>query len=128
MSTAEIDTARQRMGSAFQACRYATEKANQAAAEVARLTLLKLAGEMERLTGFRFESEYQYDDEGGYFRSVTVYPAFEGDEPDYDSDYPYEFEDEMNSFGSEAIAVLCGLPPEADNGQITIKEAKTRRF
>ena len=32
-----------------------------------------------------FETQYEYDDEGGYFRTISCYPTFEEDK-DYDYD------------------------------------------
>lgn len=119
-----IGEARERMQRAFEAFRTAEEKANEAAAEVARLCLLNLAEERPGIKGLSFESEYQYDDEGGYFQTATTYPLVEeGSTEDFDD----VFMDEMN-FDVATLAVLCGVHPDTGEGQITIEEARAKKF
>lgn len=126
MSTVEMDAARERSNSAYKALQYASDNANKAAAECARLELLRLAGQIPGMNGMTFETSYEYDDEGGYFRTISCYPTFEAGEPaDYDQ---YEFIDLMNGYGPEPICVLCGMYSDADQGEITIEQAKERRF
>ena len=122
-----LQAAESRMNEAYKTLQYASDNANKAAAEVARLTLLKLADEIPGLTGMTFETNYEYDDEGGYFRSLSCYPTF--DDEDMEADYDqYEFMDLMNGCGAEPICVLCEAHTDADTGEITIKQAQERRF
>jgi hypothetical protein len=114
------------MNAAYQAFQYASDNANKAAAEVARLELLRLAGEIPGMTGMTFETEYEYDDEGGYFRTLSCYPTFASDsEADFDQ---YDFIDAMNGFGAEPICVLCDVHTDSAEGEITIEQARERRF
>lgn len=122
-----LKVAEARMEEAWKAFRYASENANNAAAEVARLTLLKLSDEIPGLTGMTFETQYEYDDEGGYFRTLSCYPTFADDDAEADYDQ-YDFLDTMNGFGAEPICVLCGVHTDADAGEITIEQARDRRF
>lgn len=114
------------MNNAWKAYQYASDNAQKATAEVARLTLLKLAGENPGMDGMTFETEYEYDDEGGYFRTLSCYPTFEEDQ-DYDYD-DLEFNDLMNTFTPESICVLCDVPSDETTGQITVVQARERRF
>ena len=109
-----LEVARGRMNEAYKSFQYASDNATKAEAEVARLTLLKLAGEIKGLDGMTFETQYEYDDEGGYFRTLSCYPTFEEDE-DYDYD-EYEFIDLMNGFTPEAICRLCDVPGDSSIG------------
>jgi hypothetical protein len=45
----------------------ALERRHKAAAVLTRIELLKCADEHPEVTGFEFEANYEYDDEGGYF-------------------------------------------------------------
>ena len=122
----ELSIAVERMNAAYKAYQYASDGANQAAAEVARLELLRLSGEIPGMTGMTFETQYEYDDEGGYFRSLSCYPTFASDsEADFDQ---YDFIDAMNGFGAEPICVLCDVPTDSDQGEITLAQAEERRF
>ena len=100
-----LKVAEARMNEAYNAFRYASDNAHNAEAEVARLTLLKFADEIPGLDGMTFETQYEYDDEGGYFRTISCYPTFEEDK-DYDYD-ENDFIDLMNGFTAESICVLC---------------------
>lgn len=97
----------------------------KALAEQARLELLNQATEDERIVGLTFTTEYEYDDEGGYFRSDTVYPVV--NDTDY-ADFDYEFGDLFQQYGHEALCVLCGVDTESFAGEITIEQARERRF
>lgn len=44
-----------------------------ARADWARLTLLALAEKHPGVTGFTFETDWEYDDEGGYFPTVSIF-------------------------------------------------------
>lgn len=135
MSEADVDrglnivilkVAEGRMNEAYKAFQYASDNAHKAEAEVARLNLLKLADEIKGMDGMTFETQYEYDDEGGYFRTLSCYPTFEEDEDvDYDQ---YEFFDLMNSFTPEAICLLCEVPGDSTVGQVTLVQARERRF
>ena len=121
-----LEVARSRMNEAWKAYQYAFDNAHKAEAEVARLTLLKLADETKGMDGMTFETQYEYDDEGGYFRTLSCYPTFEDDQDgDYDE---YEFLDVMNGFTPEAICLLCEVSTDSSVGQITLPQAKERRF
>lgn len=122
-----LHAAEARMNEAYKTFQYAAENANNAAAEVARLNLLKLADEIPGLTGMTFETNYEYDDEGGYFRSLSCYPTFADDDKEADYDQ-YDFLDTMNGFGAEPICVLCGVHTDSDAGEITMEQVRERRF
>ena len=118
------EVAKGRMNEAWKLFEYARDNAHQAEAEVARLTLLELADQIPGMDGMTFETQYEYDDEGGYFRTISCYPTGDGTE-DYDG---YEFLDLMNGFTPAAICVLCGTPTDADAGEITMEQIRERRF
>lgn len=124
MSTMELDAALERMNLLCRTSQEAVEAANAGVAEVARLSLLKLAETMPGLGGLAYSTDYEYDDEGSYFRTVTVYPLEEGSYGDFDD----EFSDDMSAFGVEALALLCGVSEDAVEGQVTLAEAQERRF
>lgn len=119
-----LEDTQQRLTAAWKIHTRAYEEATNAGAELARLLLIK-AGEDEqadpRVAGLRFTTEYCYDDEGGYFDSLSVALL---DEEESDIDYDGEFE----SIGPEAIRRLCGVAEGADSGQITVAEAQERSF
>lgn len=123
----EIEQAVERMNAAYKAYQSASDGANQAAAEVARLELLRLSGQIPGMTGMTFESDYEYNDEGGYFRTISCYPTFaEGVEnADFEQ---WDFIDVMNGFGAEPICVLCDVLTDSDQGEITLAQAEERRF
>ena len=75
-----------------------------------------------------FETNFEYDDEGGYFRTLSCYPTFATDEQEADY-YADDFLDTMNGFGAEPICVLCGVHTDVwTQGKITIEQARDRRF
>lgn len=119
----ELTEASARLAAAMKACDEATRVANLAAAEAARLTLLKFADKDDDLIGMSFEVNSEYDDEGSYFKCASVYPQFESGE-----DVDHEVSDELNAFGPAALCVLCGVHDESWEGEITIAEARERRF
>lgn len=103
----------------------ARERADTFWAEVARLTLIEWAEKDKRITGLTFESEYEYDDEGGYFLSVNAYPATDGDALELDD---YDFHDNFAQFGHASLAILCGVSPDTMDGEVTVEQARERRF
>lgn len=123
----ELTQAVERMNAAYKAYQYASDNATNAAAEAARLQLLGLADEIPGLTGMTFETQYEYDDEGGYFRTISCYPTFASDDKEADYDQ-YYFIDLMQGYGAEPICVLCGVFTDAVQGEITLEQARERRF
>ena len=123
----ELSIAVERMNAAYKAYQYASDGANQAAAEVARLELLRLSGEIPGMTGMTFESDYEYNDEGGYFRTISCYPTFAEDAEIADFEH-WDFIDAMNGFGAEPICVLCDVSTDSGQGEITLAQARERRF
>ena len=111
---------------------YESARHEQACAlsELLRLELLKFSEEHPEVKGLAFETEWCYDDEGGYFMADTVYPLTDG-EPGFlaemDED-PYEFSDAMHGFGHTALTMLCGLFPDDTEGQVTVEQAREMRF
>ena len=127
MATQESESLTQatdRMHVALKASDEAIRVANLAAAEVARLTLLKLADENDDLTGIDFEVTSEYDDEGSYFKTVSVFPQFDGFREPVDHD----ISDMLNGFGPTPLCILCGVHDESWEGQVTIAEAREKRF
>ena len=119
-----IETALAREAAAWRVYKAAHEEANNASAEWARLQLIALSEDEQlepAVVGLRFTTEYCYDDEGGYFDSLSVALLdAEGDDIDYDSDF--------EGVGTDAIRRLCGVPDGADEGSITVAEARERSF
>ena len=123
----ELEAAEERANAATKAFQEATTAVNNAWAEHARLTLLKLSEEHPELQGLSFETSYEYDDEGGYYASVSVYPLIDGDILEIGWN-DYELEDEFSGYGHDVIATLCGVHTEQMSGQITLVEARERSF
>lgn len=114
-----------RMTEAYKAYDYAQMNAWTAEAEVARLRLLDLAEQIPGMNGMTFECQYEYDDEGGYFRTISCYPTYETDDPVED---PYDFYDHMNGFNGEAICILCGVPTDSYAGEVSLDALREGRF
>lgn len=130
MSTV-MDEARARAIELDKVWREAQANARNAWAELARLDLLRLAEEEPAIKGMRFESNYEYDDEGGYFMSVNAYPLSDFDDPDVVADDPdpdYVLAETFEQYGHEVLCVLCGVSEDSWEGQVTIVEAKERSF
>lgn len=105
----------------------AHRNAIQAEAEVIRLLLLDYAKEHpSKIKGFSFECEYQYDDEGGYFKSNSVYPLVSDCTADIIDEY--EFTDMLNGYSQEALALVCGVHSDSFSGECTVEQARERRF
>lgn len=104
----------------------ASKNVTAAVAEVARLALLEYASTHPEIKGLCFESSYEYDDEGGYYLSTSVYPLVDKGGSPFDDDY--ELSDAIQGFGHAAIALLCGENEDATEGEVTIEQAKERRF
>lgn len=47
------------------------------AATVLKLELTRILDEHAGISGFRYDSEFCYDDEGGYFRTISLYPEMD---------------------------------------------------
>lgn len=124
VSDVRIKAASERAIEAQAAYEVASKNVTAAVAEVARLSLLEYAREHPEVTGLSFESSYEYDDEGGYFLSTSVYPTVADDFWMDD----YELADAVQGFGHAAIALLCGADEDAYEGEVTIAEARERRF
>lgn len=118
-----LEQAQERLTSAWLANQATHDEAVNASAEWARLRLLEISEQDgdDGPTGLRFSTEYCYDDEGGYFESISVALLdAEGEDIDYD--------DALESCGPEAIRRLCGCVEGADEGEITVAEARERSF
>ena len=126
MSTT-MDAARERAEALDQAWRKARTEALNAWAELARLDLIRLAEENPLIGGLTFETSYEYDDEGGYFRTVNTYPLTSGPTEE-DPDPDWDFHDTFSTYGPEVVCILAGLDEDAEAGQITLAEAKERSF
>jgi len=117
----ELTIAQERLNATGRAFTDAQEAHLNACTEWARLSLIASAALPDGVVGARFSTEYCYDDEGGYFDTVSVSLLdADGEDIDYDS--------ELESCGPEAIRRLCGAPEGADSGQITVAEARERSF
>lgn len=101
---------------------------HRALAEQARLALLEFVDSNPAIKGLRFESEYEYDDEGGYFLNDSIYPLVADDQTEIEVDPDYEFYDEMQHYGHAALALLCDVPTDSYSGEVTIEQARDRRF
>lgn len=114
----ELQAATERMMEAYKVYDKAQQNAWTSEAEVARLRILDLAEQIPGMNGMTFECQYEYDDEGGYFRTISCYPTFEDEAADYDQ---YDFYDYVNAFNAEAICILCGVPTDAYAGETTLE-------
>lgn len=123
MSTA-LESACERRDTALLVARATNEDYIRAEAEVVRLVFLEFAAKDSAIQGFCFEYEYEYDVEGGYYLSTSVYPLVDGEEA-YDLD---EFSYEMREHGIEAIRLVCGVSEDAVEGRVTVAEARERSF
>ena len=92
-----------------------------------RLTFLKFVDKYPGVIGFTFETEYEYDDEGGYYRTANMYPVFADNTPIVDE---YDFLDQVRDGASvEAICILCGVDPDdGHEGEVTVAQARERSF
>lgn len=126
ITNADITAAEERMREAAKAYHAAREASLNAGAEAARLHFIALAHDTDEgsipVAGFRFTTEYCYDDEGGYFDSINVMLVdSNGDDIDYDDSC-------IEPFGPEVIRRLCGCSEDADQGEITVAEAREKSF
>jgi len=120
---ASFAKATERMNDNWQHFRVAEENAFKATAEVARLSFLRFVDANPEVTEMVIDVEFNYDDEGGYYRSVSCYTGVQ------EIDDGYDFYEEMSSFRPEALCILCGLAPDwTGDGKITVQEARERRF
>ena len=129
--SAIMDEARERALELDKVWREAQTKALNAWAELARLDLIRLAEENPLIEGMTFESSFEYDDEGGYYRSVNPYPLTSSGEEGAvyaDVDPDWDFHDTFYQYGHEVLCILCGVDEDADSGSITIAEARERSF
>ena len=119
----------ERMTRAHSTFRTARDEMNAAEAEVLRLQFLAFVDEHPEVTGFTFETEYEYDDEGGYYRTASMYATYE-DKVGLDEIDGYDFVDAVRDGASiEAICILCGVDPDdGHEGEVTVAEARERRF
>lgn len=124
--SATMDAARERALQLDKTWRELRDHALIAWAELARLDLIRLAEENPAIVGMTFESDFEYDDEGGYYLTVNPYPLTSsgGEDPDPD----WDFHDVFYQYGHEVLCVLCGVDEDARSGQITLAEAKERSF
>jgi hypothetical protein len=124
----ELETAIEVMNETWKTALGAMHNATQAEAEVARLTFLEYADRYpSKVRGFAFESEYQYNDEGGYFVATSVYPIVtECTSVELTDDY--ELQDTLGSYNREALALLCGVMEDAFEGECSVERARERRF
>lgn len=78
-----------------------------------------------KIEGLTFESEYQYDDQGGYYLYDSVYPIVDDASV---ADDLYDFGDFFQGYGHEALCILCGEATDSFSGSIFIDKARERRF
>jgi len=123
----ELDLATEVMNGAWKTASEAQRNAYSAEAEVVRLIFLDYASKHPtKVKGFSFESEYQYNDEGGYFVLTSVYPCTTECSADVIDDY--ELTDILNGYSREALALVCGESQDSFMGECTVKQARDLRF
>ena len=88
MRMSELEFAQERLNTATNISLAASHVEAKARAEVARLSLLKLVEKYPATQAFTLEVSYEYDDEGGYFPTVSVYA-------EVDEKFEYEIADEL---------------------------------
>lgn len=130
MTTTEMDALRERAIAAGKVAAEARMVELNAWAELARIDLLKFVDEHPEagIIGLSFETTYEYDDEGGYFPTPSIYPLVGDDADRHEADPEYEFHDMAHAYGHDVLAVLCGVDTDELEGQITVAEARERRF
>jgi len=123
----ELELATEVMNGAWRTASEAQRNAYSAEAEVVRLLFLDYASEHPtKIKGFSFESEYQYNDEGGYFISTSVYPCTTECTADIIDDY--ELTDILGGHSREALALVCGVDEDSFAGECTLQQARDLRF
>lgn len=74
---AQLGTLREDDEKARRGLQKATERYYKTQAQIGRIMLLQIAEKFPLVTGFSFEAEYEYDDEGGYYWSARIRPESE---------------------------------------------------
>lgn len=82
----EMENANARLSVAVSNAATAMQMEVAARADWARLSLLKLAEEHPGVLGFSFSTEWEYDDEGGYFPVANIYAEYDPDSDQGDID------------------------------------------
>lgn len=123
-----VELAHKRMTVTYETSRVAQEEAVKAEAEYLRLCLLGYAETNPSVAGLSYQCEYQYDDEGGYFRTISFYPLVTDGDGYFEGDFDMDFADEWGGFTPESVCLLCGDKSDAWEGQVTLAEARERSF
>lgn len=126
-----IGSAKQALEAAKAASRAAKKNAETAEAVIIRLSLLAAAELDPRITAFRYNASWEYDDEGSYYWSIWTQAKFEDDAgfDDHDDD-----EDTLYTRSPEAYELVTYLSgsieafkttfhsDDEESGEITVKE------
>lgn len=120
MTSARLDFAVERTKAAGEAYAKARDVLDAAEAEELRVRLCDLADE-HGIVAFSYETNYEYDDEGSYFPSVSMRGATADDE-EMAEDAVY---DAANDVSHRAVDLLFGS--ERD-GEITIEQLRRKHF
>jgi hypothetical protein len=92
-----------------------------ARAEWARVSLLSLAEKHPKIVGFNFETEWEYDDEGGYFPTTSIYVTFEENTLEAEYDVEDAVVELQHSVTHEVVEMHLGET-------MTIQELKEVKF
>ena len=122
MTTMTASEANARANDAWSAFMEARKVAYIASAEAMRHWLREEVDDVKTnhgidVVGLRFSTEFVYNDEGGYFESVSV-ALLDGEEGDID------YSDVLESYGPEVVRVFFGCSPEEESGTMTLEEAE----
>jgi hypothetical protein len=88
-------------------------------AVIVQTIMLELAQKDRKITGFSFEAEYEYDDEGGYYWSPTYYAA--GMEELEDWEFQELVRDEGLDESQVMLAFECSSTSE---GEISVADLR----
>ncbi len=119
----------ERANQAYKALAEAQKACDLAEAEDLRRRLVDVAAEFSQrgspITSISVSIESEYDDEGGYYPSVSAYVEFVNDNDLSEDDYL----DEGGEWGQRAWNTLMGNDPESyEGGEITVEKLKEVSF
>lgn len=115
-----VDESLARLNTASVAAGLAMVAETEARAEWVRASLIDLAEKHPVITGFSFETDWEYDDEGGYFPTTSIYADLA--EPSLETEYALEDElTELQHSVTHEVAELIG-------GQTTVQQLKEVTF
>lgn len=115
-----VETALARLTATTGAAAQAMENEAKARAEWGRESLLALAEANPQIMGYSFETEWEYDDEGDYFPTVSVY----ADQAEHSLEMEYELEDEIFEIQHNLDHAAVELLGE----RVTVDELKEVKF